>query len=186
MKNLTGMENNANDKYISFQKDILEGNWEAAKRVLSSDLEAVRALGSYDGSTALHIAVAAGRVEIVKELVTIMSEKDLHIKDDDKYTALGCSAFVGNIEIAECIIGKSPILLTIENGKEHLIPVVLALTFNPKGIEMARYLYNETPVEELNPEKGVNGATFMTQAIYAKAFGKKLRFDHTFVVSSIL
>lgn len=183
MKNLAGLESNVNDMYISF---IHEGNYEAAREVLGPDSEAVMPRSSYDGSTALHVAVSAGHVNIVKKLVKIMSNEELKIKDEDKYTALGHSAFVGNIEIAECIIAECADLLSIGNGNEHLIPVVLALAFNPKGIEMARYLYYKTPAEDLNPENGVNGATFITQAIYAKAFGKKLRFDHTFVVSSIL
>ena len=54
----------------------------------------------------------------------------------------GYCAMVGNIQMAKCIIGKSRTLLSIGNGSYDLISVVLALTYNPHGTEMARYLYS--------------------------------------------
>ncbi|GMY20969.1 protein ACCELERATED CELL DEATH 6-like isoform X2, partial [Fagus crenata] len=87
-----------------------------------------------------------------------------------KPKVLGICAKIGNIEMAKCIIGKSSTLLSIGNGNMKIIPVVLAIKNNPNAIDMARYLYDETPKEDLVPTKGVNGATFITQCIYAKAF----------------
>ena len=43
---------------------------------------------SISGSTALHIAIFEGRMNIVDELVKIMSEENLKIKDTDDYTVL--------------------------------------------------------------------------------------------------
>ncbi|KAK7830163.1 hypothetical protein CFP56_028518 [Quercus suber] len=161
-------------QYSTFQMDIQEGNWDAANHFLSSLPEAVSAKISHRGSTALHIAIFAGHTNIVEELVMKMSEEDLKIKDKYGYTVLGCCALVGNIKMAKCIIEKCRILLRIENGDIKLIPVVVALSYNSKGIEMARYLYSETHLEDLMPEKSINGATFITRAIYAKAFDMAL------------
>ena len=88
--------------------------------------------------------------------------------------------------MAKCIIGKCRTLLSIGNGFWDLIPVVLALTFNPSGTEMARYLYSETPLEDIMPRNGTNGATFITRAIYSNAIGKNFRFNYIFVFISML
>ena len=88
--------------------------------------------------------------------------------------------------MAKCIIEKSQTLLRIKNGIYDLIPVVVALTFNPDGTEMARYLYSETPLEDLMPRNGINGAMFITRAIYSKAIGKNFRFNYIFLFISLL
>ena len=180
------MENSGFSQYASFEKHIRKGNWDTANWFISSHPEAMSAKISITESTALHIAIDAGHTNIVEELVKIMSEEDLKIKDARGNTVLGYCALVGNIQMAKCIIGKSRTLLSIGNGSDDLIPVVLALTSNPNGTEMARYLYSETPQEDLMPRKGINGATFITRAIYSKAIGKKFRFNYIFVFISML
>ena len=158
-------------QYVSFHKNVHEGNWDFANQFLSSHPKAVSAKISIREDTALHIAVCGGHMNIVKELVNKMSEENLKIKNKVGFTVLGFCAKIGNIEIAKCIIGKSPTLLSIGNGNMKIIPVVLAIKNNPNAIDMVRYLYDETPKEDLVPTKGVNGATFVTQCIYVKAFG---------------
>ena len=183
------MENDENggfSQFASFEKHIHEGNWDAANRFISSHPESVTAKISITGSMALHIAIFDGHKNIVEELVKIMSEEDLKIEDSDNYTVLGYCAIVGDIQMAKCIIGKSRTLLSIGNRDEDLIPVVTALMFNPNGTEMARYLYSETPQEDLMPGKSINGATFITQAIYCEAIGKDFRFNYIFVFISML
>jgi len=39
-------------------------------------------------------------------------------------------------------------------------------------IKLARHLYSLTPVEDLRPEKGIDGATLSCQAIYTGTLGK--------------
>jgi ankyrin repeat protein len=158
-------------QYASFHKNVHEGNWDSANQFLSSHPEALSAKISFDGDTALHIAVVGGHMNIVKELVNKMSEENLKTKNNYDVTVLGFCAQIGKIEMAICIIGKSRTLLSIGNYDKQLIPVVLAIKNNPNAIDMVRYLYDETPKEDLMPGKGVNGATFITQCIYAKAFG---------------
>ena len=182
------MENDENGRfsqYASFEKNIRKGEWDAANQIISSNPEAVTAQISIFGSTALHIAIFERHTNIVKELVNIMSEENLKIKEVDDNTVLGYCAVAGNIQMAKCIIGKSRTLLSIGNGSDDLIPVVLAVAFN-HGTEMARYLYSETPLEDLKPRTGVNGATFITRALYSKAIGKNFRFNYIFVFISML
>ncbi|KAM4073186.1 hypothetical protein ACJW30_M001800 [Castanea mollissima] len=173
----SGMENDVEgrfNQYVSLEKHIREGEWDAANKLISSSPMAVTAQISIFGSTALHIAIFEGHRNIVEKLVNILSEEELKIKDTDDYTVLGYCAIVGNIQMAKCIIGKSRTLLSIGSRSNNLIPVVLALVYNPHGIEMARYLYSETPREDLMPRNGINGAEFMTQAIYSKAIDMAL------------
>ena len=183
------MENDENGRfsqYASFEKNIRKGEWDAANQFISSNPEAMTAEISIFGRTALHIAIFEGHMNIVEELVKIMSEENLKIKDASGFTVLGYCAKVGNIQMAKCIIGKSRTLLSIGNGIFDLIPVVVALTYNPNVTEMARYLYSETPLEDLMPRNGINGATFITRAIYSKAVGKNFRFNYIFVFISML
>ena len=115
-----------------------------------------------------------------------MSEENLKIKDAGGFTVLGYCAIFGNIQMAKCIIEKSRTLLSIGSERDDLIPVVVALTYNPHGTEMARYLYSETLLEDLMPSNGINGAMFITRAIYSKAIGKNFRFNYIFVFISML
>ena len=183
------MENDENGRfsqYVSLEKHIREGEWDAANQFISSNPRVVSAKISITGSTALHIAIFEGHMNIVEELVKIMSEENLKFKNRGGYTVLGYCAIAGNIQMAKCIIGKSRTLLSIGNVEgRDMIPVVVALALNPNGTEMARYLYSETPLEDLMPRNGINGATFITRAIYSKAIGK-FRFKYIFVFISML
>ncbi|GMY23397.1 ankyrin repeat-containing protein npr4 [Fagus crenata] len=158
-------------QYESFLTNVSEGNWDYANQFLSSHPEAVSAKISSHGDTALHIAVYSGHLNIVEELVKKLSEENLKIKNKPGLTVLGLCAQIGSIEMAKCIIGKCGTLLSIRNCNYKLIPVVLAIMNNPNAIDMVHHLYDETPKEDLMPGKGIDGATFITQCIYAKAFG---------------
>jgi ankyrin repeat protein len=76
-------------QYVSFHKNVHEGNWHSANQFLSSHPEAVSAKISNDGDTALHIAVRVGHMNIVKELVNKMSEENLKTKNNCGSTVLG-------------------------------------------------------------------------------------------------
>ena len=65
---------------------MLNSKWDAANQFISSNPEAVIAQISISGSTALHIAIFEGHINIVDELVKILSEENLKIKyTDDCY-----------------------------------------------------------------------------------------------------
>ncbi|GMY23792.1 ankyrin repeat-containing protein npr4, partial [Fagus crenata] len=159
-------------QYVPLQKDINQDNWRGVDEFIKENPGAENAKISYSEDKALHTAIFAGSMNIVKELVKPMPGDRLNELDAENYTFLGYCALIGNIEMAKCIIemnqdGKDG--LSIGNGPKNIIPVVVALTYCPE-IKMVEYLYSVTPLEQLSPENGSNGATFITRAIYAKAF----------------
>ena len=161
--------NNGVEIYMDLYKSLKNGDWNAAKEFLNRHPHAISAKITVTGQTALHVAVEAGRVHIVEELVKQMSEENLEIKDIDGFTALALAAYIGNYRIAECMLGKNENLISIQNNQGD-IPVALALYY--RHLKLARYLYLLTPLEILMPENGIMGATVVCQAISNNALGK--------------
>ena len=166
---MAGIENR---KYELFRQYLRNGDWDCAKKFITSNPEAESAIISNTGSTALHIVIHAGHLEIVEKLVNMLLKEKLIMRHKDGNTVLGFCALVGSAEMAKCIVEKCPDLPCIENVQQKLIPVVMALTHNSNTIATAQYLYSVTPKGILSPTKGVNGATFVTRCIYCQAFGK--------------
>lgn len=137
------------------------------------------------GQTALHIAVAARHMHIVAELIDLMWEEALEIKDYKGNTALFEALFIGNWKMAKRMLSKNKKLVSIGNAS-NILPVVMAIQYG--YIELAYELYRHTPLEDLTPEKGVNGATLCTQAIYTRNLGKKSSSNKSvgFVISDDL
>lgn len=161
----------------TFEELVSKGRWYTVRQFVNNHKEAVNLRLSDTGGTALHAAVLAGRMNIVKEFIELMHEESLEIQDYERLTVLGCSVVVGNIEMAKCIIAKNRKLLSIGNGRHQFIPALLAVTYN--SIAMARYLYYNTPPEYLMPEMGFDGATFVTRCIYTGAFEMALHLLKT-------
>ncbi|KAF5442130.1 hypothetical protein F2P56_037177 [Juglans regia] len=115
---------------------------------------------TFMGGTVLHAAVDAEQQEIVMELVNMMSEHDLAMKDNFGYTALHIS---GNQKMAECLIRKNKELVSIRN-KGKLLPVALAMSDGHK--ELARYLYSQTPFQDLEADRDFNGASLLNSCFY--------------------
>lgn len=169
-------------RYQTLEKNIRENKWEDVDRFLTSDPEAVRAKITNMGRTALHVAVVAGRYDIVGKLLDRTTQKDLEIEDNTGLAALPCCAVFGNKQMAEIIIKKFPALLRIGSpynlkigsGPNQIFPVVLAFWRNSSAKDMVSYLYENTSKDDLKSENGVNGATFINKCLYAKAFGENL------------
>ena len=156
--------------YLDLYKALQIGDWNVAKEFLDSHPYAKSAIITANDQTALHVAVQAGHVHIVEELVKQMSEKNyLEIEDFEGYTALARAAYNGNYRMAECMLQKNENLIRIAIT-DGAIPVVLAL-YNGH-LKLARYLYLLTPPEILLPENGTMGATVVCEAICNKALGK--------------
>ena len=157
--------------YMDFYKALQKGNWNAAEDFLNRHPNAISAKITVRDKTALRVAAEAGHEHIVEELVKLMSEENLEIKDIDGFgfTALAWAAYNGNYRMAECMLVKNGNLISI-GADEGVIPVVLAL-FNGH-LKWGRYLYSLTPLEILEAEEGKMGATVVCEAIYNKALGK--------------
>ncbi|XP_025012778.2 uncharacterized protein LOC8259124 isoform X2 [Ricinus communis] len=147
---------------LALHKAVDSGDWEAAKKFLEDHPDALTASLSADGDTALHVAVLAGHVEIVEELLTLLDAEDLEMKNKNNATALNYAAIGGITRIAEGLVNSRKNLLSIPN-QNGLIPVVVASLYGHK--DMARYLYKESPKGELSPEKGKNGIMLLTTCI---------------------
>ena len=87
-------------------KALQSGDWNAVKELLNFHPHAISAKFAED-RTALHVAVVAGHVHIVEELVNLMSEENLKIKDSEGFTALARAAYIGNYSIAEFLLRKN-------------------------------------------------------------------------------
>lgn len=152
---------------LTLYRAVDSGDLETTKSFLDLHPDALTASLSSDGDTALHIAVLAGRVKVVGELVKRIDEKDLAIKNKNGATALNFAATGGVTKIAEYLVRKNRELLTIPNQHGN-IPVVIASLYGHD--DMVRYLYRETPIAELDPDKGTNGAMLLTSCIIDDIF----------------
>lgn len=147
---------------------VRTGNRDAVKEFLHQHPNAVRVRNPSSGKTPLHIAVTASHVDIVEDLVQLMSEKDLEIKGDDGKTGLSVAADIGLTQIAQVMVRKNKKILSFPNAYD-LIPVVSA--YLNRHWEMASYLYSVTPLDHLRQENGPHGATIVSQCFYLKIFG---------------
>ncbi|TQE08151.1 hypothetical protein C1H46_006277 [Malus baccata] len=157
-----------------FFEAVQAGRWETTKDFPIKHPEAVRATHPASGKTALHIAVEAGHVDIVKELVRLMEVDDLEIKaTTDQRTALATAAIKGITEMAECMVTKNKELLSIPDGhdmpdKHGMLPIELAYLYGQW--RMAQFLYSNTPIEDLKPGKGPHGAIIICNCFASKEF----------------
>ena len=152
--------------YTELNKTLQSGDWSAAKEFLNTHPHAISAKITDANKTALHVAAEAGHEHIVEELVNIMSEENLEIKDFEGFTALAQASFRGSYRMVECMLGKNKNLISMGNDEGN-IPLILAL--HNGQLDLARYLYLLTPLEILMPENGTMGATIVSEAIYNKA-----------------
>ncbi|KAJ7974915.1 Ankyrin repeat family protein [Quillaja saponaria] len=158
-------------QYAKFYKAMQLGNWKDAKEFINTHPDALNERIAFTGKTALHATVDFGHFETVKELLDLMSEEAIEIRDNDGYTALASSVAAGTVEMAEWIVKKNKKVVTMAT-KYNLIPVTLAIRYG--HIEMARYLYLVTPLEELVLEKEIHGATLLSQCYYFRVMDMAL------------
>lgn len=162
------------DSYAGIEallKAVQSGEWNVLDEFLEAHGVALSAKITRRGQTVLHVAVAAGHVDVVEKLVDRMSAEDLEIRDNDGYTALTEAAVRGKYWMADCMLRKNKNLINIRTYRGN-VPVVMAIGYGQ--IEMARYLYSLTPLDGLMPYSGPNGAALCVQAIYTGTLGKHL------------
>ncbi|KAG6678760.1 hypothetical protein I3842_14G096400 [Carya illinoinensis] len=157
------------DAYAALLKAVRKGDWNSTKEFLKLHPGALTERILFTGGTVLHAAVTAEQEHIVVELVNMISEHDLAtMQDYGGRTALHETTASGNYRMAECLITKNKSLVSIRDDGNTL-PVVLAMDYGHK--ELARYLYSQTPFEDLESEKGRHGATLLNSSIYNRDLG---------------
>ncbi|GKV49451.1 hypothetical protein SLEP1_g56202 [Rubroshorea leprosula] len=154
---------------VDLRKSICNGDRNAVKQFFVYDKHPLDTIIlSNEGYTAIHVAILAGKYEIVKELIEMMSETDLEKKtagDSGGHTALTLVATTGRTDMAKCIVKENSKLLTIENDR-GFIPVTAACAMGHK--DMTRYLYSVTPPEVFLPQRGKYGFDLVRAAMENK------------------
>ncbi|KAJ6371742.1 hypothetical protein OIU77_002124 [Salix suchowensis] len=171
------VSNEMNSTLQALYRYAHRGDWDATKDYLNQYPDAIKAKIEPYGETALHVAARAGNLKVVEELVNLMSKEDLEIKDDEGNTALSSAATVGITKMAECLVRKNQNLVTFVNELKRS-PLDEACLSNNK--DMARYLYNVTPVEFLRQDNGIHGSNFLQCAIGAQMLDIAYDFLHRY------
>lgn len=157
-------------QYDELYRAIEKGDLEAVQSFLDVGPDALTEKITLKDDTALHVAVLAGKVEIVKELVMRMGKDDLELKNNMGETAFSIATINESYEMVRAMVDKNNNLLTLKNSY-GAIPVVVASLFSAK--DMVRYLYSITPKEILKPEtEDRSGATLLNTLIADGIFGE--------------
>ncbi|GFP89174.1 ankyrin repeat ph and sec7 domain containing protein secg [Phtheirospermum japonicum] len=112
--------------YLPLYRATLMGDWDAAKRIIDNDPNAIKARIAFTLETSLHIAVGTGKsIHFVQNLVDIMPDDLIGVKDELGYNALHVAALTGNTEAAKILIGRRADLLCVPDNTGSF-PVHLA------------------------------------------------------------
>ncbi|OWM84044.1 hypothetical protein CDL15_Pgr009290 [Punica granatum] len=132
--------------YRGLRKAALKGDWEAAKRILEKDPEALTAKITERGETALHVAADVGHAKFIEKLVALMPQEALEIKEDkDSRTALHYAAVIGNLDIVKTLVAKNGRLMETADRFLNTPLHVAAYFFQNKHKEVVRYLTLNMP-----------------------------------------
>ncbi|CAJ2637730.1 unnamed protein product [Trifolium pratense] len=119
----------------------LKGNWPEAKRILEKEEKLKHAAIARGWPTVLHIAAGANHIHFVKELLKILDENAIELKDIKGNTAFCFAAAAGNMEIVELMLKRIP-HLAIERGGKGYTPIQFAALQG--RCKMTWHLYDKT------------------------------------------
>ncbi|KAJ0853704.1 putative RNA-directed DNA polymerase [Helianthus annuus] len=122
-------------------------NWKAAEAILDKRRELVGYSITENGETPLHVAASAKgdpkRVEeFVKNLVGMMTQKQLELQNKNYNTALYLAAAAGNVETVKIMVKENRKLLTIIGSNKTMMPLYAAALFGNKDV--VAYIYEES------------------------------------------
>ncbi|XP_059442393.1 ankyrin repeat-containing protein NPR4-like [Corylus avellana] len=168
-------------KYGPLRVAIDSGDWDTASNFLRSNHDAKTARISVNGRRVLHVAVFAGHMEIVEELVQLLSVAELGKRDDFGLTALAQAVILQNIRMVNCMLRKNTNLLNIRDN-ENRIPLITALEFG--NIKVARYLYSVS-LENDQTLRDIDASTALTRFILLNNFDVALDLLNRYPCSAI-
>ncbi|KAH7511117.1 hypothetical protein FEM48_ZijujUnG0042400 [Ziziphus jujuba var. spinosa] len=108
----------------------MKGEWKEVENLCKEDIRRLKLKITKSGATALHVAVGENQVYTVKELVQLITEKNLPkevlaIQNDAGYAPLHVAASTGNEVICRLMVNADPSLIGVRNKKGET-PLFLA------------------------------------------------------------
>ncbi|KAI3968346.1 hypothetical protein MKW92_052335 [Papaver armeniacum] len=121
---------------------------------------------SFSGMTLLHYVITSRKLKFGKDLLDMMTPKQLEIKTYGGNAAISLAVEANYIEMVKLMVCKNSELLLIRNGRRHIPLITSAINGDE---EMLRYLYSVTPkLSEKLSDK--DGATLITAAIRVEIY----------------
>ncbi|KAI3958037.1 hypothetical protein MKW98_020679 [Papaver atlanticum] len=160
---------------------------ESARTFLNAFPEILSDKVSPDGKTVLHGVFMFGKLKVGKDLLDMVTPKQLAIKTNDGNTVISFAVEANNVQMVKLMVGKNSDLLLIRNKKGH-IPLITAAINGDE--EMLRYLYSVTPMEDIFVEddrpirkkelRDRDGATLITAALRVEIYDIALKLLKSF------
>lgn len=135
------------DYYRPLYCAALTGDWEAAKRFLKTDSNAVTARITLFWMTVLHVAAGEGHSRFVENLVSIMTEEEVEMRDMNGCTALHYAASAGSLKAAMALVKRNRRLTNIVNS-DGWTPLLSAVFHGFENKDLVWYLSMVTTNEE--------------------------------------
>ncbi|XP_061994441.1 uncharacterized protein LOC133712347 [Rosa rugosa] len=167
----------ASDEEIdSLFENAMKGKWEKVMEAYRNSITAQVARITRSKETALHIAIADGRTEIVLELVNIiiLNNKDdnattavLSIANDRGNTPLHLAAWLGNVQVCHSIAAKAASLVSVRNVEGETPLFLAALNGNTKAFLCLNFHCQEKHHSSIRDN---NGDTILHAAISGEYF----------------
>lgn len=150
---------------MPLQKVALNGDIEAAIRLLEMDASVVCAAITEGCETILHVATGARQTKFLAKKVKLMKPEHLTLQDENGNTALCFAAAVGAVQIAEIVLDKNPSLLMIR-GCKNMTPLYVGSLFGRK--EMTSFLYYKSRKELTADDRKFIFFTSINTGLYGK------------------
>ncbi|KAK2395298.1 ankyrin repeat-containing protein ITN1 [Trifolium repens] len=126
---------------VPLYKLALEGNWPEAKGMILKEQKLKNYAIATGWTTLLHIAAGANQIHFVKELLKMLVDNDINLRDCNGNTAFCIAAAAGNIEIVDLMFERNRQLPVIRGGNGYTPIQFAALQGRCK---MTWHLYDKT------------------------------------------
>jgi hypothetical protein len=151
---------------VPLYKLALEGNWPEAKGMILKEQKLKNYAIATGWTTLLHIAAGANQIHFVKELLKMLVDNDINLRDCNGNTAFCIAAAAGNIEIVDLMFERNRQLPVIRGGNGYTPIQFAALQGRCK---MTWHLYDKTDKDCFEDEDW--NLLFFT-CIYTGIYGK--------------
>lgn len=117
----------------------LDGDWQTARSIYEWHPHYMTATLSKQGETALHVAAAAGRNDFMRNLLMLLPEEVLALRDYFGQTALFLAAASGNIYLVKLLIEKNRLLALDRGYVDEYLPIHAAAMSGHREVVLLLY-----------------------------------------------